>query len=82
MPYGKRSSRQRPHDAAYSSRAPSVERQRPRPCRSLRRIPTAEARCVLRRLAERVLNAEIGDHLDGEAAEGRKNHRNGYSRKN
>jgi hypothetical protein len=35
MPYGKRSSRQRPHDAAYSSRAPSVERQRPRPCRPL-----------------------------------------------
>ena len=32
-------------------------------------------------LAERVLNAEIDDHLDGEAAEGRRNHRNGYSRK-
>jgi putative transposase len=32
-------------------------------------------------LAERVLNAEIDDHLDGEAAEGRKNHRNGYSSK-
>src|SRR5471030_244084 len=32
-------------------------------------------------LAERVLNAEIDDHLDGEAAEGRKNHRNGYSKK-
>ncbi len=32
-------------------------------------------------LAERVLNAEIDDHLDGEAAEGRKNHRNGYSNK-
>jgi len=30
--------------------------------------------------AERVLNAEIDDHLDGEAAEGRRNHRNGYSR--
>ena len=25
----------KPHDAAYSSRAPSVERQRPRPCRPL-----------------------------------------------
>src|SRR5580693_2257980 len=40
MAYGKRSSRQRPHDAAYSSRAPSrapsVERERPRPCRPLR----------------------------------------------
>jgi hypothetical protein len=36
MPYGKRSSRERPHDAAYSSRAPSVERERPRPCRPLR----------------------------------------------
>jgi putative transposase len=32
-------------------------------------------------LAERFLNAEIDDHLDGEAAEGRKNHRNGYSSK-
>src|ERR1700692_179714 len=32
-------------------------------------------------LAERVLNAEIDDHLDGEAAEGRKNHRIGYSNK-
>ena len=32
-------------------------------------------------LAERVLNAEIDDHLDGEAAEGRRNHRNGYSSK-
>jgi hypothetical protein len=36
MPYGKRSSRQRPHDAASSSRAPSIERQRARPCRPLR----------------------------------------------
>jgi putative transposase len=32
-------------------------------------------------LAERVLNAEIDDHLNGETAEGRKNHRNGYSSK-
>jgi Transposase, Mutator family len=31
--------------------------------------------------AERVLNAEIDDYLDSEAAEGRRNHRNGYSRK-
>ena len=30
MPYGKRSSRQRPHDAASSSRVPSVERKQPR----------------------------------------------------
>jgi Transposase, Mutator family len=29
--------------------------------------------------AERVLNAEIDDHLVGEAAEGRRNPRNGYS---
>ena len=36
MPYGKRSSRQRPHDAMCSSRAPSVEREHPGPCRSLR----------------------------------------------
>ncbi len=32
-------------------------------------------------LAERVLNAEIDDHLDGEAASGKPNHRNGYSKK-
>lgn len=32
-------------------------------------------------LAERVLNAELDDHLDGEAAGGRANHRNGYSKK-
>src|SRR5690348_5640914 len=32
-------------------------------------------------LAERVLNAELDDHLDGEAAEGRANRRNGYSKK-
>ena len=32
-------------------------------------------------LAERVLNAEIDDHLESEAAQGRRNHRNGYSKK-
>ena len=32
-------------------------------------------------LAGRVLNAEIDDHLDGEAASGKANHRNGYSKK-
>ena len=32
-------------------------------------------------LAERVLNAEIDDHLDGEAAAGKCNSRNGYSKK-
>ena len=32
-------------------------------------------------LAERVLNAEIDDHLDGEAAVGKRNSRNGYSKK-
>jgi putative transposase len=32
-------------------------------------------------LAERVLNAELDDHLDGEAAAGKPNHRNGYSKK-
>ena len=32
-------------------------------------------------LAERVLNAELDDHLDSEAAEGAKNRRNGYSKK-
>ena len=32
-------------------------------------------------LAERVLNAEMDDHLEGEAAAGKSNHRNGYSKK-
>jgi putative transposase len=32
-------------------------------------------------LAERVLNAKIDDHLDGEAAAGKRNSRNGYSKK-
>jgi len=32
-------------------------------------------------LAERVLNAELDDHLEGEAAEGRANRRNGSSKK-
>lgn len=32
-------------------------------------------------LAERVLRAELDDHLDGEAKAGRQNHRNGYSKK-
>jgi len=32
-------------------------------------------------LAERVLNAELADHLDGETAGGKANHRNGYSKK-
>src|SRR3954468_10710153 len=34
-----------------------------------------------RSLAERALNAEMDHHLDGEAAEGRSNSRNGYGRK-
>src|SRR5215204_1093631 len=33
-------------------------------------------------LAERVLNAELDDHLESEAPEGRRNHRNGHSKKN
>ena len=32
-------------------------------------------------LAERVLNAELDNHLDSEAADGAKNRRNGYSKK-
>ena len=32
-------------------------------------------------LAERVSNAELDDHLEGEAAAGKSNHRNGYSKK-
>ncbi len=39
MPCGKRSSRQRPHDAVSSSRVPSVEREHPGPCRPLRAEP-------------------------------------------
>ena len=34
-----------------------------------------------RALAERALNAKMDHHLDGEAAEGRPNSRNGYGRK-
>src|SRR5271163_3643579 len=43
MSYGKRSAWQRPHDAAYSSRAPSVERERPLPCSALRPEPQDRA---------------------------------------
>src|SRR5450432_1237468 len=32
-------------------------------------------------LAERILNAELEDHLGGEPADGKPNHRNGYSKK-
>jgi putative transposase len=32
-------------------------------------------------LAERVLNAELDEHLESEAAAGKSNHRNGYSKK-
>ena len=32
-------------------------------------------------LAERILNAELDDHLGGEPANGKPNHRNGYSKK-
>src|SRR4051794_11917868 len=32
-------------------------------------------------LAERVLNAELEDHLESEAPTGRRNHRNGHSKK-
>jgi hypothetical protein len=39
MRYGKCSSRQRLHDAACSSRAPSVVREQPGPCRPLRPEP-------------------------------------------
>ena len=31
-------------------------------------------------LAERILNAELEDHLGGEPADGKPNHRNGYSK--
>ncbi len=39
MPYGKRSSRQRLHDAVSSSRVLSDAREHPVPCRSLRPEP-------------------------------------------
>ena len=32
-------------------------------------------------LSERILSAEIDEHLDGEGGEGKSNHRNGYSKK-
>ena len=32
-------------------------------------------------LSERILNTELDEHLDGEGAEGKANHRNGYSKK-
>ena len=32
-------------------------------------------------LSERILNAEIDEHLDADAADGQQNHRNGYSKK-
>jgi putative transposase len=32
-------------------------------------------------LSERILNTELDEHLDGNGAEGRSNHRNGYSKK-
>jgi len=32
-------------------------------------------------LSERILNAELDEHLDGESVEGENNHRNGYSKK-
>ena len=32
-------------------------------------------------LSERILNAEIDEHLDGDGGEAKSNHRNGYSKK-
>ena len=32
-------------------------------------------------LSERILNTELDEHLDGDGAEGKSNHRNGYSKK-
>ena len=50
----------------------------------IRRPPLAKDGLVdelKRALAERALNAEMDHHLDGEAAEGRPNSRNGYGQK-
>ena len=41
----------------------------------------AKIRAGKKALAERVLKAELDDHLDVEAKAGRANHRNGYSKK-
>ena len=32
-------------------------------------------------LSERILNTELDEHLDSDGAEGKSNHRNGYSKK-
>src|ERR1700691_2011172 len=32
-------------------------------------------------LSERILNTELDEHLDGDGAAGKSNHRNGYSKK-
>ena len=36
---------------------------------------------VKKALSERILNAEIDEHLEGEGGEAKGNHRNGYSKK-
>jgi hypothetical protein len=52
MSYGKRSSRQRPHDAVSSSRVPSVAREHPVPCRPLRPEPQDGSQVARSRYAD------------------------------
>lgn len=47
MPYGKRSSRQRPHDGVFSSRVPSVARKDLVPCGPVSLISAARTRTLL-----------------------------------
>jgi hypothetical protein len=63
MSYGKRSAWQRPHDAAYSSRAPSIERERPLPCSALRPEPQ-DCRMPELRAREQSMRAELQAILD------------------
>ena len=76
-----------PARAAFNC-CPGLHRVAEKPGRPTNRVhgkpdlPSCHAGVELKKaLAERVLNAEIDDHLDGEAAAGKRNIRNGYSKK-
>ena len=76
MCFGKRSSRQRPHDAAYSSRAPSVAREQPGPCRPLRTEPEDGAQVAQADHDRRRADGAEGAEEHGADA-GRGSHRGG-----